>query len=311
MTSTRPLISIILPIYNAEKYLEFALRSLFYQTEQNFEIIAIDDGSTDNSLSILSKYPDHRLNIISRPNQGLVATLNEAVKISKGKYIARMDADDICLEKRLESQYYYLKSNPSIALVCNSIHIINDQGTKIGERLTKKTRIIQLEELIFGNPIVHPTVMFNMEVLNKEDILYNSYYPYTEDFELWTRIIQKHKTVQLKEVLLQYRVHVNSTTGKHQKKQREQAKRAIATNIFHNQSMLLFDSLAIIYNFKETKFTYIKTLQAIFIVLKRSLNAPSISKIKLVKQCIHLFYDKLFSNGKNLNIRTLHEKKTK
>ena len=131
--SRTPLISVIMPVYNPGRYLSGALESLLNQTYRNIEVIAINDGSTDNSLSVLERYQkqDNRLRVINQENQGLQRTLNRALGLVKGDFIARMDSDDICDVTRLERQIDYLSSHPDVDIVGTQHRIIGPSGELI------------------------------------------------------------------------------------------------------------------------------------------------------------------------------------
>ena len=126
-----PKISVIIPVYNADKYLEEALSSIANQTFKDFEVIAIDDGSTDKSLEILKKWQrqDSRFIIKSRENKGFAETLNEAFAQARGKYIARMDADDVSLLDRFENQYAHMEANPNCVAVGGRYTVFNEYGS--------------------------------------------------------------------------------------------------------------------------------------------------------------------------------------
>ena len=126
-----PQVSVIMPVYNAERFLRLAIDSILGQTFSNFEFIIINDGSTDGSLKIIKSYKDSRIHLISRPNKGLAPSLNEGLTRAKGQYIARMDADDISLPKRLAQQVDFLDQNPTVGLVGSNYIIIDDSGKKL------------------------------------------------------------------------------------------------------------------------------------------------------------------------------------
>ncbi len=123
-------VSVIMPVYNGERYLEAAVESILNQTFSDFEFIITDDGSTDTSLALLRRYAnrDPRIRLISRPNTGYVKALIEAVPLAKGKYIARMDADDISLPERFERQVRFLEQNPDYAVVGSKVLLIDSDG---------------------------------------------------------------------------------------------------------------------------------------------------------------------------------------
>lgn len=213
------LISVILPVYNAEKFISECLQSLKNQTFKEFELIIIDDGSTDNSLSIINSFVTsfQKISIISRENRGLVQSLNEGISQSSGKYIVRMDADDICHETRLEKQITKMTIDPSIDILGSWVKFFDKNILKGTIWRTSKThREIQVN-MIFGSAIAHPSLMIKSEIFKKDNYWYNSDYKGLEDYELWTRLMKNYKTQNLQEVLLFYRRHEESTTVKEER----------------------------------------------------------------------------------------------
>lgn len=207
-----PLISIALPVYNGKVYLADAIDSILAQTFKNFELIIIDDGSTDCSLEILRRYQalDNRIVLISRENKNLVNTLNEALKISKGKWFARMDQDDIALPHRLERQLLYLESTG--ADVCGSMVNFIGSGNRNTLNMYVSDRAIKVD-MLFRSPFVHPSVMMRTELAAK--LRYDLAFDKAEDYDLWVRGAEYGwKMANVPEVLLLYRIHDDQTTAK-------------------------------------------------------------------------------------------------
>ncbi len=209
-----PKISVIMPVYNGEKFLKEAIESILNQTFTDFEFIIINDGSKDNSLNIIKEYAekDNRIKIIDQKNVGIIKALNNAIKIAKGKYIARMDADDISLAERFEKQINILEKEN--AVLCGTFAIaINESGQEIKKmNYIKKSWQENKLYLIRGNPFIHPSVMFEKEKIINAGMYKN--YKNIEDYELWTRIVPKYKSINLQEYLFKYRVHDNQITKK-------------------------------------------------------------------------------------------------
>ncbi len=205
----RPFVSFLLPVYNGETFLQETLHSILEQTYDNFEVIAIDDGSKDNSLSILRKYEkiDNRVKVHSRENRGLVATLNQAIGLSKGELLARLDADDLCVPKRLEWQVATMQSNPKAAICCGFFEMVSEDGEFLHKQLVP-THSEDLVRLMYTrNPIAHASVMLRKSLLPKK--LYNPKVGPTEDFEFWTRLATSHEVVCAPHVLMRYRINTN------------------------------------------------------------------------------------------------------
>jgi glycosyltransferase involved in cell wall biosynthesis len=232
----------------------------------------IDDGSTDRSKTIIESVNDERINLVSRENRGLIATLNEGVQLSKGKYIARMDADDICLPDRFTQQIEYFESHSEFGVIFTGLEYIDAAGNLIRKKASNESRKIESVELLFGCPVCHPTAMFNMNVLKKEDIRYDPEFNKAEDFELWTRLASMSKIGILSNILFQYRIHADSITSKNNTEQRATAVRAITKNLSHVKSAGLNKAFSVVYNNHQGDDSLLKTFWSflkIFFNLKR------------------------------------------
>lgn len=214
-------ISIILPVYNAEQYLDEAIQSILVQSHKQFELICVDDGSTDGSLKIIQKYAraDARVVIISRENKGLIYSLNEAINMCKYRYIARMDADDICEPERLELQIKAMKSK-KLAVIGSSYSYIDTTGVKTGSRLLPTGHRIISWLMDFGSPFCHPSVMFDKELIGTE-LRYDPNYKHCEDYELWFRCRRIGlKLGNLNKLAFNYRVLETSVSRLNNQEQR-------------------------------------------------------------------------------------------
>lgn len=205
-----PKISVIMSVYDGEKYLDESIQSILNQTFKDFEFIIINDCSTDNSLYIIKQYAtkDKRIVLIeNEENIGLTKSLNEGLKIAKGKYIARMDADDVALSERFNKQYNYLEKNKNVFLLGTSAMMIDEDGN----RSIKITAITQ-EKKIYSrlrkkNTIIHSSIMFR----NDFELFYRENFKYAQDYDLYLRVLSEGKIIKnILEVLLYYRVCKNS-----------------------------------------------------------------------------------------------------
>ena len=266
MESTSPLISVIIPAFNAELYIQEALESVCSQTYLNLEIIIINDGSSDRTREIIEQFQDTRILLISRENRGLIATLNEAIEISRGDYIARMDADDICLGTRLDRQVQYLRKHHNIGLLFTGIEYVDENGRELRKKVSAKSRKLEPVELLFGCPVCHPTAMFDMTKLKKSDIQYDKAYCLAEDFELWTRLVNITEIGIINEVLFKYRIHPNSITSKNNEKQRIVASKAIVSNLSYKCKTSMSNHLYAIYNNHLGSESNLKTLVSLVYV---------------------------------------------
>lgn len=217
-----PLVSILLPAYNCEKYIRKTIDSLLNQTYTNFELLIINDGSTDSTSTIIDSYSDSRIqHIHNNGNKGLIYTLNYGIKLAKGKYIARMDADDICLPTRLEKQVDWLEKNTATVILATQIIFINEHDEPTGnwpldmQCVTAK----QIKKaMLWQSCIAHPSVMMRTEIIQQYN--YSAQQKHSEDYDLWLQVLSDgHIIEKIPEQLLQYRVHTASITGSiHRKK---------------------------------------------------------------------------------------------
>ena len=153
----KPIISVVFPVYNAERFLRESIESILNQSFDNFELIIINDGSVDSTSEILNSFSDNRIRLIERENRGFAASVNEGVSVSNAKYIARMDADDVSLPDRLRLQYDYMESHPDVGILGGQAWRIDENGRLIGE-ITKPISTEHISQYIkYVCPVTHPT----------------------------------------------------------------------------------------------------------------------------------------------------------
>lgn len=203
-----PVVTVIMSCFNAERFLKPCIESLRSQSLENIEILIIDDGSTDRTREILNDFLkiDTRIKVFTNENnQGLTRNLNALIKKAKGKFIARMDADDVCQERRLEKQMEFLESNNDISVVGSNCLIFDENDIQKGERIMPETNEEIVKKLLFFNCLNHPTVMLRSQVLKEN--LYDETFRTSQDWELWLRLSLKNfKMYNIQEPLLKYRV---------------------------------------------------------------------------------------------------------
>ncbi|WP_431427650.1 glycosyltransferase family 2 protein [Bacteroides hominis] len=221
-------ISVILPVYNAQKTIVESINSILQQTYSDFELIVIDDGSTDDSKRIIKNYNDKRIIFIENTrNRGLIYTLNRGLMLARGKYIARMDADDISLPTRLEKQLKVMEANPNI-IVCGTqikkIGIRKKRLSIIPNEIYKRDSISNKNRLAFDPCFAHPSTMIRKEILINNNILYNENYIYAEDYKLWIDLLMYGDFYNIQEKLLLYRISDTQITNGGNMKQDASAK---------------------------------------------------------------------------------------
>lgn len=200
-----PLITILMSVYNNELYLEEAIASILTQTYSHFEFLIFNDGSEDGSSSIISSFNDNRIKYFDyNENEGFIPRLNFGIKQAAGKYICRMDPDDVALPHRLQFQVTYLEKHSQIAVCGTMCKAIGDKNDLITRPLENEDiKIFMLNH----SPHMHPTVMIRKDVLHESQILYDEKFFPADDYAMWFEISKKFKMSNLPEVLLNYRIH--------------------------------------------------------------------------------------------------------
>ena len=211
----KPTISIIMSVYNTEKeFLKEAINSILNQTYADFEFIIINDFSNQETLDYLKSFNDSRIIIINNPtNLGLTKSLNIALKQAKGKYIARMDSDDVSLPTRLEKQYNFMESHPEYAVIgCNFEEYYSHKIRKVN--FNDNPEIMCTRMLFYNQGIAHPTAFFRKSFLDENKIAYDENIKKAQDYAMWVNILNHNgKIGKLDEVLFKYRIHRNQITS--------------------------------------------------------------------------------------------------
>jgi glycosyltransferase involved in cell wall biosynthesis len=204
----KPKISVLMPVYNSEKYVDEAIKSILDQTFGDFELVIINDGSTDLTAEIVRGFNDRRIKFIdNKINKGLISVLNQGLELVEGEYVARMDADDISMPTRFEEQVDFFSKNPDVSILgtwlerFEGAHGIINPPSNIG-----------LWELYEYNPILHPSVMWRRADLEKHNLRYDPDYVAAEDYELWVRASRYLKIANIPKVLGRYRSHGESAS---------------------------------------------------------------------------------------------------
>ncbi|MDQ3047277.1 MAG: glycosyltransferase [Bacteroidota bacterium] len=237
-----PLVSVVIPVYNASAYLKDSVDSIVQQSYKNLEILIINDGSTDTSSQILSGYSDERIRVITHSeNQGIIISLNTGIKQAKGKYIARMDADDQSHPERIKKQVEFLENNPSVGVL--GTYIQNHQRFSVYSSKWFTSKEIK-SRLLFDNILSHPTIMFRTDVIQKFQKLYSPEFIHAEDYAFWLASLDKTDFALIPEALLNYREHAGQISVKKREQQMESVKRA---------QMMIFKKLGIDPSAKEQK----------------------------------------------------------
>lgn len=206
-------ITVLLPVYNGEKYLAEAINSILTQTLKDFELLIINDGSTDKTSLIIGQFKDKRIRTLThKKNLGLVTSLNEGISAARGEYIARMDSDDVSLPTRFEEQLKCFEKTGA-DLVATRIITIDSAGKILGSWQQDESNVTmdQIKKYLpKGNCLAHPSIMINAGLLKKYKYSEDQPY-YTEDYDLWLRLVADgYKIAKVNKVLLKYRVYSGS-----------------------------------------------------------------------------------------------------
>lgn len=211
-----PAISVCIPMYNAASFLKDCIDSILSQSFTDFELLIVDDGSTDDSKDIVRSYHDNRIRLIENEHD-YIGSLNILLKEAKGKYIARMDADDVMCPNRLSIQYGFLEENTSVDIVCGEIKYLGDS---IEYSYVKSEIEVTLELMKEGNIIPHPTVMMRASIIEENKLQYDCEYIYAEDYNLWVDALALNlRIVKLPQILINYRL--SNTQISYQKKKEQ------------------------------------------------------------------------------------------
>lgn len=196
-----------MPAYNAEKYLREAIDSILAQTYTDFELIIVNDGSTDATGHIIQSYNDPRIVYIENEhNSGICITLNKGIDAARGKYIARMDSDDIAMPERLSTQIAFMEANPDVGASGSDVEVFGEGiDSYIFEQLHSSDDCAA--GLLFNSCFAHPSVIIRKSILSKYSIVYEDEYRGLEDFKMWWEIAKHSKLCNLNKTLLRYRVH--------------------------------------------------------------------------------------------------------
>lgn len=267
MISPKPLVSVLMPVYNAGKYLSQAIESILGQTFQDFEFIIIDDGSTDDSKAIVKSYQDSRIVFVANEyNKKLVETLNSGFDLCQGKYIVRMDADDISMPQRIEKQVAFMEAHPEVGICGTGMHIIGDQHRKATYLYQPDDTHIRFRMLCECH-MLHPSVIIRTAVIREHGIKMTILHG--EDYDFFMKIGAVSKMANLAEPLLEYR-QLDNSMSRSNAEITERNSNKIKIGLFHSitsevamTEVLLFQEAAY-QMYKTATAEKIETLETLF-----------------------------------------------
>lgn len=212
--NAQPLVSVLMPVYNAEKHLREAMDSVLQQSYRNLELVIVNDGSVDGSEDIILSYSDPRIRLLANPeNKGLIYSLNEGISACKGAYIARMDADDICMPERIAAQLAFMEQHPEVGVCGCDYTQFSASAEQSFRALSDHDEI--LSQMLFNSPVVHPSLMLRRSALLEIEPVFNPGYHHSEDYELWSKLVLRTRFSAVHQLLFRYRLHEGQVTQKH------------------------------------------------------------------------------------------------
>lgn len=208
-----PAISVLMAVYNGERHLPAAVESILGQTFDDFELVVVDDASTDRSRAIVESYGDPRVRVlVNTENLGLTCSLNRGLAECRGRYVARQDADDLSAQNRLALQFGFLERHPEVALLASAYRRIDDDDRDDGGRAVPLSTVGVRWRLLFLNAFTHSSIVFRRRVV-VELGGYDEGVSYAEDYELWSRVAERHEVAALPQELVSYRRSADSLTS--------------------------------------------------------------------------------------------------
>jgi glycosyltransferase involved in cell wall biosynthesis len=253
-----PKISVIMPAYNAEKYIKESVDSILGQSVGDFELIIINDSSKDATEDIVLSYEDDRIVYVKNErNMGVAATLNRGLDLAKGEYIARMDADDISKPNRFEKQLAYMEKHPECG-ICGSNLLLFGQG-KMDEPFCFAESDKEIRaDMLFNSSFAHPSVMLRRSVLEENSLRYDCSFERVEDYELWSRMLTVCKGHNIQEHLLRYRFHASQVTQAYRPEQIRILRRLHRTMLQRMSVVLTQDEEDVFLNICDGKRTLVQ-----------------------------------------------------
>lgn len=239
--NSSPLVSVIIPVYNGEKYIEEAVQSVLNQTYSPIEIIVINDGSTDRTLGILEQFQG-RIIFRSQTNKGAAESLNLGISLANGKYFARLDADDIARVDRIEKQVIQMEAHEEIGICGSSAVYIDESGAPIYKKRMPRSYLEILWKSLFTSPFISSSVMVRMKNIKGNRITHKSELQPSEDYGFWSEILKISEGINIDYQLINYRVHQNSASSTRKDLQEKNQVRIARENIKYQTGLDLSET---------------------------------------------------------------------
>lgn len=306
-----PKITVFIPMYNAESYISDTIHSVLNQTFRDFELLIIDDGSVDHSVEVVNSFDDNRVRLVlNEKNMGLPFTRNRGLELSRGEYIALLDADDLSMPRRLEFQYRFLEENPQYGAVCSKTDFLIDGEIIKSLRLSSKVENVNLF-LMFGCFVPNPTAMIRKKIIDTYNLKYNAKYFVAQDYGFWVEFSKYSQIAKLPDALVVYRKghrNITYTSLTNKAKERKRIIDEIRTNcIKHYTDSLTEHDIKIINTvFSDPPLTIdLDMLLNLRGVIDKIMISPKIdSKKNYVKKTKLLYVNKVIDQDIKLSKKT-------
>jgi glycosyltransferase involved in cell wall biosynthesis len=277
-----PLVSIVMAAYNEEKYIHEAIDSILRQTFSDFEFIIVNDGSTDRTEEIILSFSDSRIKYIRNDqNLKLIASLNKGLSLARGKYIARMDSDDISLPERLSIQVQFMEAHPEIGISGAQLIVFGSEDSTMNYPLEYDDLLLRL---LITSCFPNNLVIFRSAIMQRHNLTFTSGYHHGEDYKFWTQWLQVTKGANLPDYLVKYRFHASSVSHKFKDVQRQTRNRIrveYAAQIFQLSENITKELYG---------FNYDRKLEAIKKVLLKNKETKRFDRSKLSNTLFYLWY---------------------
>jgi len=203
----QPLVTVLMPAYNAEKYLRESIESILNQSFKDFEFLIIDDGSTDNSVDIINSFKDKRIRLVkNNENLKLIATLNKGIELSYGKYICRTDADDISMSNRIEKQFAFMENNHDYVACSTGVELFYEDNTRKILLFEEDNDEIRIKTL-YQNHFCHPGSFIKRDFINEKNLRFDKRFIHSEDYFFFVKLSEIGKIYNIREPLVRVRKH--------------------------------------------------------------------------------------------------------
>jgi GT2 family glycosyltransferase len=274
--NNQPLVSVLMSVYNGERYLREAVESILNQTFTGFEFIIVDDGSTDGTATILDSYTDPRIvRVTNETNIGIVGSLNRGLRMIQRMYLARIDQDDVSLPDRLEEQVCLLEQYPDVVIVGSSYDEIDEAGVHLRTIYPPMSDSAIRWQTLFHCSFASSSVMLRMDVLNRHGLYYEKWATYAEDYALWSRLLFYGQGLNVEYPLVKIRVHAQQASQTAAFEQKAAATRIARSNM-GRLGVHVSDAEA-------------RTLRTWYNYFPRRLNRQEMALCRTVFQLLHIF----------------------